>query len=941
MAGRGLFGREDELNLIRDGFLRALDGAAVSCFITAEVGIGKTALLDAATAQARDLGFAVAAGRADELSRYTPFGVLVAALDIHALAPDDGTRALHHVLARSTAGDDTNDIASEWRFRVLEGFAELVEQRADARPLLLSLDDLPQADTASVTALELILDRALVRPFVLLTTLRAPVQERSVEALVERLERRPGSLRLQLGPLEEPAVLQLARHLLDAEPGSSLRERLAGAGGNPLLISEFIRAAELEGLIQRADGAADVLDPCPPEAARSVIVRRLRFLPEPVMQTVRVAAVAAHPVLPDILAGVQERPVSEVLAECRVATEAGILAEAAEGKVSFRHDLLREVIYEDLAESARRALHRQVARELMATGEEPVLVSHHLRRGAHRGDRDAIDWLRKSAAAQSRRDPAVAADLLRHALQLAELPAGEEAELRADLASLLVWNDAEQAEVEARAALALATSPTIRARAREVRIRALTQAARWPELLREVAAFADDPTTPRRQRLRAVADTVIIRGWAGDIDGAHRQGQEALAAAVADGDDAAAVSAQAGMAGLLVAQGQLQEALHAGRAALERTHRSTDDDARRRHVQVPLALILQECDRFDEEAEVIADGRCVGAHLGTWQLPLYHFEEASRLFLSGGDWGDVTAEIETGFALAGQTGTTLANPWAHACLALIAAHRGEPAAAAHADAGEKAFAAGGGGYGVEWVVLARSRVLQLAGDHDAALAALSGFWDLGEAMGLVFHRRVLGPGLTRMATDAGQTDRARAVAAAMVELADTNDVAGLRCTARLCVGMAESDPAVVAEAAALADDDARPLERAEVLEAAGAVLRPTDPASAAGVLSRAAELYASLGATASSERCEALLCELDRPSPRRGTARPTEGWASLTPREVRVSALVAEGLTNGEIARQLHISRHTVETHVKHIYAKLSIRSRVDLTLLVHHHGAP
>jgi DNA-binding CsgD family transcriptional regulator len=66
--------------------------------------------------------------------------------------------------------------------------------------------------------------------------------------------------------------------------------------------------------------------------------------------------------------------------------------------------------------------------------------------------------------------------------------------------------------------------------------------------------------------------------------------------------------------------------------------------------------------------------------------------------------------------------------------------------------------------------------------------------------------------------------------------------------------------------------------------------------------------------------------------------RPTFGWASLTDAELRVARLAASGLTNRLIADELSLSRHTVESHLRHAFRKLDIRSRVELTRAVLSH---
>jgi DNA-binding CsgD family transcriptional regulator len=68
-------------------------------------------------------------------------------------------------------------------------------------------------------------------------------------------------------------------------------------------------------------------------------------------------------------------------------------------------------------------------------------------------------------------------------------------------------------------------------------------------------------------------------------------------------------------------------------------------------------------------------------------------------------------------------------------------------------------------------------------------------------------------------------------------------------------------------------------------------------------------------------------------------ARVPDGWSLLTGTEREIARRVAQGLTNPEIAARLVISPRTVQTHASHVYAKLGVSSRVQLTSLLHRHG--
>jgi DNA-binding CsgD family transcriptional regulator len=70
-------------------------------------------------------------------------------------------------------------------------------------------------------------------------------------------------------------------------------------------------------------------------------------------------------------------------------------------------------------------------------------------------------------------------------------------------------------------------------------------------------------------------------------------------------------------------------------------------------------------------------------------------------------------------------------------------------------------------------------------------------------------------------------------------------------------------------------------------------------------------------------------------------ARPSFGWDSLTPSEHGLIRLIADGLTNREAAARLYVSHHTIDSHLRHIFRKLGINSRVQLARIAASMSAP
>jgi DNA-binding CsgD family transcriptional regulator len=144
-------------------------------------------------------------------------------------------------------------------------------------------------------------------------------------------------------------------------------------------------------------------------------------------------------------------------------------------------------------------------------------------------------------------------------------------------------------------------------------------------------------------------------------------------------------------------------------------------------------------------------------------------------------------------------------------------------------------------------------------------------------------------------------------------------------------GLHERNHTDLQEAVDLFERAQQRLELAAALEDLGAELTATDRESAVAVLGRALALWTELGASWDARRVRSRLRELGVRR-RLVTSEPeTSGWAAVTTAELAVARLVAEGLTNREVAERLFVSQHTVNSHLRHVFSKLGINSRVEL----------
>jgi DNA-binding CsgD family transcriptional regulator len=157
------------------------------------------------------------------------------------------------------------------------------------------------------------------------------------------------------------------------------------------------------------------------------------------------------------------------------------------------------------------------------------------------------------------------------------------------------------------------------------------------------------------------------------------------------------------------------------------------------------------------------------------------------------------------------------------------------------------------------------------------------------------------------------------------------DAVSIAATAAQVRGLLEPRHEDLREAVDLFERTPRRLELAAALEDLGVELIATDRDRAIDALGRTLALYTELGASWDARRVRSRLRELG--VRRRLVAAEPEanGWAALTTSELTVARLVAEGLTNREVAERLFVSPHTVSSHLRHVFSKLGITSRVEL----------
>lgn len=902
--------------------------------IEGEAGIGKTHLVERLLDSLRTRPIRVFYGAARELQQTRPFGVIAAALECRRPHDDPRREAVGELLhpdVAQPAPSPTEDAGLQ--FRILDAIVDLVEEEALASPVLLVIEDLHWSDPATAMTLDAMVHRLGTTPLMVLLTMRAFPRSDPVTALVGSLER-SGAERVALDSLGAAESLELAERLLRARLGPRLADRVRSAGGTPLLLVELVTALSERGSIRHTDGLAEITESDLPSTLREVVLQRIADLPIASVEVVHATAVLAGEVPADLLAAVAGVDVAGLAAAIRPAIRSGILEDGPDG-LRFRHDLVQEVIYDNVPATLRAALHRDVARRLAAAGAPASIVAEHLWNGGTPGDVEAVDGLERAAAEASVRSPSVAVDLFRRAESLCTDWVPRRTDLAIQRAACLLWSGrVEECVGACRAILADQPDPLRRARASCWLGLAMLARGQMTDAADVFARAASVPTLDEVESVRLLAYTAQARALLGDLAGALETGAEARAAAAAAGDAVASCLAVSALTFATHSRGAFHDAVALAEEGVRLANASPGRIGHRFQMELFLANCLVDVDRLEDAMAAMERGLRLCAELGTrWNLPVHHAALAGARFVAG-DWDDALAECATATELIEESGSGLGRAYALSIEGLVAVHRDElRRARAVIAAAEREQRAAGLQYRADWTMWARALALETDGRLDEGRRRLQATFDAAAALGFAAELPVLGPDLVRLALAVGDPAAAHNVAVRVAEAADGTAAVWVRCAALRCGGLADDDLDTLLAATELGRTAGRPFDTALSLEAAASALqRHGRVDEAVGLLREAGELHGGLRATRGVARVSASLRTMGvRPGVRGPRRRAATGWSSLTATESKVVELVAEGLSNPAIGARLFISPRTVQTHVRHVFAKLDLSTRSEL----------
>ena len=924
-VGASPVGRDDELTVLRGAVAAVRGGRGGVVWIEGEPGIGKSTLVGATLADATGHGCRTYRAVGDELGQRLPLRAL-----IDAIGPEPAGEVV------ALLNQETVDGVVEGPDAVpaaVERFLAGIDRLCATAPVVLAFDDLQWADEASLLVWNRLGAAVEQLPLLLVSGCR-PVPVRPAVASLRRAVVARGALVLSLGPLPSREVAKIVRRAAGAEPGPRLRDTVANAGGNPLYARELMDALLRAERVKVDAGVAELVEPMEeplPELA-AAIRHRLSFLSPDATPLLRIAAVLGPDFSVFDLATVTGRATSALLPVLDEAIAAGVLAEAGE-RLEFRHDLIRHALYQAMPASARSALHRQVARALSDAGLPAEQVAAHLVAAPDAIDGWAVDWLAEHAHALAYRAPDLAVELLPQAERRSDHgDPRHRAILRGQAQALFRIRRLEEAERVARHARAVSGDAAWAGEMAWILAAILFFGGRYAESLAAVdeALALDGVPALWRARLRVSrARALPLVGWRDD-------GRAEALQAVVEGEQLGDRITVGYALQMLYMFADHEHGVTYADRALDVIGDLPEAADLRISLLTNRAYNLEALGRTQPAEAAMREALMLAERAGAWRLPQVRVQTACQQ-IDVGEWDDAWAELEP---MTGEMGV-VERLIRCGGLAFIAAHRDERAGCEEqlrlADSLPALI-----GYlrgNATLLMMARAVDAEQRAGPAAAAAVLADTVDIDD-IGDLYERYLWLPDLVRLALAAGDRDLARAAVAAAEADAATEPLPRWILAARRARAVLDGDPGALIAVAKEYRTGQAPLPLGQTYEEAAALLAAVgDINRARTALSDAVRTYLTLGAGWDVRRADARLRVFGiRRGPRTVRRRPATGWDALTPPELRVAGLVADGRSNPDIAAEMLLSRRTVQTHVSSILAKLGFGSRIEIAREVERH---
>jgi DNA-binding CsgD family transcriptional regulator len=889
--------------LVDELLVGAREGESGSLVIRGEPGIGKSALLDYARLRAGGMQVLTTVGIEAEadLAFAGLYGLLRPILGHLAVVPRLQAEALSGALGL------TPSTGSE-RFLVSAAVLGLLAEAAEEEPVLCLVDDAHWLDTPSSEALVFAARRFRAERVAMLFAARVG-EPRAFES--------PGLLDLELGGLDPDAALTLLSDR--AEPiASSVRQGLLReSSGNPLALLELPAGLSPE---QRA-GREELPDPIPlTSRVQSAFATRIERLPKPTQALLLVAALDDTGDAATVLrAGEQLGVTADAL---DTAETAGLVRPTADG-LAFRHPLVRAAVIGNGTLAQRQRTHAALAAALQGEEHAERRVWHEALATLTPDERVAAALDAAAQRSQLRGGHASAASALERAAELSE--SGQSRGRRLCFAAEAA---SEAGQVERARGLVGRALP-LTSGAGRARLLALSGAiegrsGRLPDavtILRNGIEVSDDPSLSLHM-LREACEFAV---YAADFEQAARLCESVGQLPPVTDEDHFIVAAFSAVAAELA--GEYANAAALSTEAIERAERLEDP-----RCLITAAIATGRVGIWGDGLQHASRAVGVARERALLTILPYALQAQSLQLLARGELNRCYAAAAEGRQLALEIGQPWAAGWNLVNLATVSAVRGqEEEALAHAEE-LQAFVLRSGANLLRGQIGRALGLLELTlgRPHEALdrlLAALDAAAPVAFGTGPLV---VLGPlDAAEAAARSSRLDEVGGHVHAYAEWVDRRPHPGRVALLERLRAIVDEPNAEGHYLRALELGSAiSPFElgRTELLYGEW-LRRQRRRVDARPHLRAALELFEQLSVAPWEERARAEL----RASGETARRRDPSTLGELTPQELQIARLVADGMTNRQIAAQLILSPRTIDYHLRKVFTKLRIASRSDL----------